>query len=318
MSLEGKRILVTGGSGFIGSNVIKALDNMGAKIVATLHIKPRQYKQFKNVEWKHVDLRNTANCDYVCEDVDYVILCAANTSGANVIERAPLTHLTPNVIMNTLMLEAAYKAGVKKVLFISSSTVYPLTDYPVTEKDDGFFCFYDKYYVVGWMKRFSELMCEMYGKKIPNPMTTIVIRPSNIYGPMDDFNFETAHVVPALIRRVVEGQKPLTVWGDGSDVKDLLYIDDLVNGVLLAVDKTEHFDTFNISTGHGTSVKETIEMIAKLCAFEGSIEYDTTKPMMIPFRLVDCSKAKKVLGYKPSVSLEEGLQRTIDWYKGTL
>jgi hypothetical protein len=148
-------------------------------------------------------------------------MCAANTSGAAVMAKTPLAHLTPNILMNVSMLDAAYQAGVKKFLFISSNTVYPLADYPVKESDVTNE-FYEKYFIVAWMKRFTEIVCEMYATKIANPMKVCVVRPANIYGEFDDFEWETSHVIPALIRKVVERHDPLMVWGNGEDLKTYL------------------------------------------------------------------------------------------------
>lgn len=312
--LEGSDILVTGGAGFVGSNLIlKALDR-GCSVRATVHNKGPQIVD-KRVEYVHCDLERREDCHDVCRDMDYIFLCAANTSGAAVMEKTPLAHLTPNVLINTLMLEAAYMAAVKKVLFISSNTVYPLTDYPVKE-DEASYNFFSKYFIVGWMKQFSEIICEMYSTKINVPMHTVVVRPANIYGPMDDFEWETSHVLPALIRRVVERHDPISIWGDGSDIKDFIYIDDFIDGMLLAMDKTEGFDVFNIASGNQYRLKDLLDLIIKIDGYENAkIEYDTTKPTMIPRRLIDGSKAENLLGFKARTDIEDGLTRTIQWYR---
>src|SRR3989344_4314401 len=228
-----KKILVTGGAGFVGTNLILKLLKTEAKIRATFYKKPPQIKDSK-VEFIKADLSKSLDCTKIVEGIDFVFMCAANTSGAQVIENTPLAHVTPNVIMNTLMLEAAHKAGVKKFLFISSNTVYPLTDYPVKESDINY-TLYEKYFPVGWMKLFSEKICEMYSTKIKTPMTTIIIRPGNIYGPFDDFEWESSHAIPALIRKTVERHNPIEVWGDGKDIKDFIYVEDFVEGLILAM-----------------------------------------------------------------------------------
>jgi GDP-L-fucose synthase len=250
--------------------------------------------------------------------MDYVFLCAANTSGAAVMEKTPLVHLTPNLIMNALMLETAYAAGVKKVLFISTNTVYPVTDYPVRE-DDVTNEFFEKYFIVAWMKRFSEIMCEMYATKIKNPMTTIVVRPANIYGPYDDFEWETSHVLPALIRRVVERHDPIVVWGDGSDIKDFIYIDDMIAGLLLAMERIDGYDVLNIASGKQYVLRDLLNLMISIDGYDGAIiNFDTSKPTMIPKRLIDKQKAKEILGFEAKTPIEEGLKNTITWFRSSL
>ncbi|MDO9530354.1 MAG: NAD-dependent epimerase/dehydratase family protein [Syntrophales bacterium] len=314
---KGKNVLITGGAGFVGSNLIKRLLDMGANVRATLH-KKKVKTADDSVEYITCNLQKPEDCHKICQDMDYIFLCAANTSGAAVMEKTPLAHLTPNIIMNSLMLEAAYAAEVKKVLFISSNTVYPATDYPVKE-DDANFEFFEKYFVVGWMKRFSEIMCQMYSTKIGKPMQTVIVRPANVYGPMDDFEWETSHVLPALIRRVVERHAPISVWGDGKDIKDFIYIDDLIDGLLLAMEEMEGFNVVNIASGKEYCLQDILNLIIKVDGYENAkVEYDASKPTMIPKRLIDPAKAKRLLGFEAKTPIEEGLRKTVEWYRNTL
>ncbi|MDO8638267.1 MAG: NAD-dependent epimerase/dehydratase family protein, partial [Candidatus Daviesbacteria bacterium] len=232
-----------------------------------------------------------------------------------VIETTPLAHVTPNVIMNSLMLQAAHSEGVKKFLFISSNTVYPLTDYPVSE-DDVNYTLYEKYFPVGWMKLFTEKMCEMYATKIKNSMITIIVRPGNIYGPYDDFDLASSHVIPALIKKVIERHNPLEVWGSGRDIKDFIYVEDLVEGLMLAMEKINQFDQINIGGGKAVTIRQVLNAILKADNFKNpKIVFNSSKPTMIPIRLIKINKAKRVLGFTPKTSLEEGIKKTIDWYK---
>jgi len=311
-----KKVLVTGGAGFVGTNLILKLLETGTKIRVTIHNRPPQIKN-PRVEFVRADLTKQSDCKRVVQEIDYVFMCAANTSGALVIEKTPLAHVTPNVIMNSLMLENAHQAGVKKFLFISSNTVYPLTDFPVKESDVDY-QFYEKYFPVGWMKLFTEKLCEMYTTKITNPMPCVVVRPGNIYGPYDDFEWETSHVLPALMRKVVERHNPLEVWGDGKDIKDFIYVEDLVEGLLLAMEKINAFDPINIGGGKPVSIRHALNMMLKIDGFKNpKVVYNSSKPSMIPIRLINISKAKKVLGFTPQTSLENGLRKTIKWYKQT-
>lgn len=309
-----KKVLVAGGAGFVGTNLILKLLEKGAKVKTTIHEKPPQIKN-DLIEFIKTDLTKQSDCEKAVDGVDYVFMCAANTSGAAVIENTPLAHVTPNVIMNTLMLEAAHKANVKKFLFISSNTVYPLTDYPVQETDVNY-SLYDKYFPVGWMKLFTEKVCEMYATKIKNPMTTIVVRPGNIYGPYDNFDWESSHVIPALVRKVAERKTPLEVWGDGNDIKDFIYVEDLVEGLLLAMEKTNQFDQINLGGGKPITIRQVLQILLEADGFrDAQVFFNSSKPTMIPIRLINIDKAKKILNFSPTTSLKTGLEKTLHWYK---
>jgi len=315
MFYKDKNVLVTGGTGFTGVNLIERLVELGANVTGTIH-KNMPVAKGESVRYLAGDLTDKSFCKRACEGQDYVFMTAANTSGAAVMENTPLAHVTPNVIMNTLMLEAAHQAEVKKFLFMSSTTVYPISDDKLLKEDDVNDEFFEKYYCVGWMKRFSEVMCEMYSTKIKKSMTTIIVRPGNLYGDHDDFEWDTSHSTAALIRRVVERHNPLVVWGDGSDIKDITYISDLIDGMVDAMEKLEEFTIINIASGESHTIKETLEMMLEVDGYtDADVQYDLTKPVMIKKRLIDVNKAKELLGYEPKVDLRNGLEKTIKWYR---
>ena len=317
--LRGSKVLVAGGTGFIGSNLAMRLLSEGCEVRSTVHDRPILIDDSR-IEYISADLRVMEECRRATEGIDYVFMCAANTSGAAVMTTTPLVHVTPNVVMNTQILEAAYEAGVKKFLFISSGAAYPPTgDHPVTENEMFSADPYEVYYSVAWMKRYAEILCRIYAEKIKNPMSTVVIRPSNVYGPYDDFNFETSHMLAALIRRVVEKQHPLEVWGTGEDVRDLIYIDDFLDGLLLAFENAENHVVVNIASGEGHSVKDVLYTIMKLDGYrEADVRFDPSKPSTIPVRLMDTGLAESLLGFKATTTLEEGLKKTVNWYRETL
>jgi GDP-L-fucose synthase len=311
---RGKRVLVTGASGFIGTNLVSRLVQLGADVVGTIHSKPLQVTE-SAVNYRECDLTKMPDCLDVCRDIDFVFMCAANSSGAAVMDRRPLTHLTPNLVMNAQMLAAAYENGVQKFCFISSNTVYPLTDQPVAEEAAGFE-FYEKYFIVGWMKRFSEIMCDMYSEKINRKMSTLVVRPGNLYGPFDKFDPAESKVVAALIRRAVEKQNPYVVWGDGHDVKDFLFIDDFISGLICAFARLENVGPINIASGVPVTIRDVLSIIMREVGHDDAeIIFDASKPTMIPKRLIDVSKMNRLTGWKPQVSLADGLRETIRWYR---
>lgn len=311
---QGKRVLVTGASGFIGTNLVRKLVNLGAIVRGTIHENAPQ-EVLPGVEYSRYDLLRMDNCLKATKDVDYVFMAAANSSGAAVMETTPLVHLTPNVVMNSQMLAASYENKVKKFCFISSNTVYPLTDFAVKEEDvtNEFF---EKYFIVGWMKRFSEIMCEMYSNKIERPMDTLVVRPGNLYGPFDKYTWTESKVIAALIRRTIEKQNPLEVWGDGLDLKDFLFIDDFTEGMLLAFAKSDHFMPINIASGIPITIREVLAVILKTAGHdEAQVTFDSTKPTMIPKRIIDISKIQKLTDWSPETNLIDGISKTMEWYK---
>ena len=315
-TLRHKNILVTGSTGLVGINLLKRLAKTGARVRAVWHVRKPVVKA-PTITYVQADLTLRADCDRVVKDIDFVFHCAANTSGAAVIARTPLIHVTPNVVMNAQLLEAAYLAKVKKFLWISSSTGYPVTGRrPVKESEmfDG--DPYEKYFYVGWMKRYTEILCRIYGEKLTPKMTTIVLRPTNIYGDHDDFRFETSHVMAALIRKVVERHNPIEVWGDGNDVRDLIYVGDFVDAMILAMRRVSSYSVYNIGLGRGHTVKQLLKMIASADGYKDyRVEFNTSKPQMIPVRRVDLKKIKTELGFEARTTLEKGIVRTLAWYR---
>ena len=310
------KVLVAGGAGFIGANLIKRLLDEGASVRATVHRKAPVILDDR-IEYVKCELTNMDDCKKVVDGMDYVFLCAASTSGAAVIASTPLVHVTPNIVMNSQMLEAAYFARVKKFIWLSSNAAYPPSgDRPVKENEmfDG--DPYEIYFPVAWMKRYTEILCRMYSEKLKNPMTTVVLRPSNIYGPYDDYDFETSHVMAALIRRVVERHDPFEVWGTGDDVRDWIYVDDFIDAMMLAAEKVDSFNPINIGLGRGYSIKQALAMMLEIDGYtDAKVVYNSSKPSMIPIRLLDTSLAQKVLGFKANTGLREGISRTIGWYR---
>lgn len=317
MDFAGKKILVAGASGFLGTNLTLALAGRGARLRLAVHQRPLAIPLPPQAETLSVDLRRPEDCARAVDGVDFVFLCAAHTSGAAVIRSTPLVHVTPNVLINTLMLEAAHRAGVARFCFISSGAAYPPTgSRPVAESEMFSADPPDVYFAAGWMKRYAEILCRTYSEKIASPLATVVVRPSNVYGPYDKFDFAVSHVTAALVRRVVERHRPLEVWGTGEDVRDLLYVDDFIDGLLAAFAHDAPHLAVNLCAGQGHTVREILRTALAVDGFDDAeLRFDPSRPSTIPVRLMDDGLARRLFGFAPRVSLDEGLRRTIDWYR---
>lgn len=313
-SLQGMKVLVTGGGGFVGTNVVERLVKEGAKVTATYH-KHEPKCKFEGVEYVSTDLTCREDCLEVTKAQEAVVLTAAFVAGAEGMLAGPMHLVTDTVILNLRTLEAAFENGVKKCIYISSGMVYPFLKEPLKEEmgfiDDPF----EKYFTGGWSRRFIEVVCRMYAEKL-KVMDITVLRIDNLYGPHDNFERNKSHVMPALIRKAVERMTPFEVWGDGQDYKDFIYIEDLVDGMVRALVRAKGFHVYNLASGRNVTINEALKIILKCCDYEDAeIVYNADKPTMIPYKVLCIDKAKKELGFCPNTTLEEGIQKTIEWYK---
>lgn len=316
MRLKDARILVTGAGGLIGRHLVARLAAQQLCVRATVH-RQQPADLVVGVEYLTANLTKAEDCAAAVAGIDFVFHCAAVVHGAAATAANPLAAVNDNMLIHVQLLDAAYRAGVRKFLWLGSTTGYPPAgDRPLSEEEflDG--APFEKYFAVGWMSRYCELLCQTYAQKLAKPMTTLVLRPTNVYGPGERFDFERSHVAAALLRRVVERQDPLEVWGTGDDIRDLVYVDDVVHAMIMAMDQLDAYTTLNIGLGKGYSVKEILRILLDLEGFSpGKIVFDASKPTMIPVRLVDVSAAARLLGFKAEVDLPEGLGRTMAWYK---
>ncbi|RIL04011.1 MAG: hypothetical protein DCC75_12675 [Proteobacteria bacterium] len=319
MNLSGSKVLVAGASGFLGGHFAKKLKDLGADVVGTTFSRAAPYP-VPGVKYVTADLTRAEDCAAVCEGCDYIFMCAANTAGAAVMKATPLAHVTPNVLMNTLMLEAAHRAKVKRYLFISSGAAYPATGEVPAKEEDMFAAEpEDVYYAVAWMKRYAEILCRTYAEKIKDPMPVTVVRPSNVYGPQDKFDPAKSHVTAALIRRVAERENPMVIWGTGNDIRDLIYIDDFIDGTMAAFSNDSPFYAVNIAFGEGISVRELLIKIIEVdCFNDAKYSFDVSKPSTTPIRLLDHSKAKADLRFQAKTSLASGIKMALEWYRANL
>jgi len=308
---KNKQVLVTGGTGFVGTHFVEELLKLGAKVKIPLHGRQLRIKD-DSIETVYADLMDFNNCLKVCKGVDYVIHATGAVGAASVKAVDAMTSIRGSLVMTSQMLEAAWRADVERLLLFSSSTVYPATDYAVKEEEvcDP----HPVYFGYGWMRRYFELLAKYVAEN--SDMGIAICRPTAIYGRYDKFDPYRSHFLAALIRRAVEKEYPFVVWGTGEEKRDILHVTDLVRGCLLLLEKHALCDPVNIGCGKAVTVKEVVDIILKASGHEDAeIVFDTSKPSTIPVRMVDTSKAERVLGFRSQVTLEDGIKDTVDWFR---
>lgn len=306
-------ITVAGATGFVGSNLVRSLVKRGFKVRGLFHERP-PVSEVPEVQYLRADLRDSENTRDIMRGTDVFVMAAAKTSGAAVMANSPLVHLVPNLVMNANSVEAAAANGVKKFIFVSSSTVYPPGPQKMSEENvTGEF--FPAYEVVAGMKHYSEKMILQHEIHGPSGLRVFNVRPSNLYGPGDKFNREEAKVIPSLIRRALEREAPFVVWGDGKDIKDFLYIDDFVDALIRLIQADIEQSVINVASGQSVSLTTVLDEILRACDYErASVQFDVSKPSMIPVRRIDNSLAKRKLGWEPLTSLSSGIEQTVTWY----
>lgn len=310
----GKQVLVAGATGLIGSHLVEELARRGARVIGTQHKKPPQVEG-EGIEYRSVDLNTRAGCEAAAAGCEVAIVAAADTSGAFMMKHNPVTHVTQNVILNSTLIESCWRAGVKRIQFVSTTTVYEDSDQPMREEQGFDGDPHPVYFGVGWMKRYVEKLLAFYQRTFNLEIS--LVRPTNVYGPRDKFDWERSHVLPALIRRAIElppGQN-LEVWGDGSATRDFVYVTDYVQGSLHALEHCADGRPINLGSGQPVTIGEAAHAILRLLGSEAQVAFDPSKPTTIHKRLVDLTLARERLGWDPKVEFEEGLRRTIAWYQ---
>ncbi len=315
---QGKKVLVTGGAGFIGSHLVEKLVDREAKVTILDNLRHGKEVNLKNVIGKikfvkgNVQDENTAR--KACKNQEVVINLAAKVGGIEYNRNHQGTMLHQNLVLSSTMIEAARLEGVERFLVVSSACVYPrncLIPTPESEgsRDDpeptngGY----------GWAKRMAELLGKYYAEEFG--MKVGIVRPYNCYGPRDHFDPKTPHVIPALIKRVFDGENPVKVWGSGKQTRAFLYVDDLAEGMIAAIEKYPVPDPVNLGTDEEVSIKELIKKITKISGIKTRIVFDTSKPDGSPRRNSNNQKAHQKIGFTAKTKLDEGLLKTIAWYK---
>ena len=309
-----QRILVCGATGFIGRNLVEALSRRpDLEIHALRSTRPAYDAQ--GVTWHQADLRDAHAANVAVQDMDVVIQAAATTSGAGDIVRTPYIHVTDNAVMNSFLLRACHDCEVKQFIFFSCSIMYQPRDVPWREEEwDAAQELHASYFGAGWTKLYVEKMCEFFSRLGVTRHT--VIRHTNVFGPHDKFDLERSHVFGATVTKAMTSRNgKLTVWGTGEEARDLIYDDDLVCFVEQAMRKqTRPYEMIHVSAGRAITVRELAKHIVAASGRELSIEYDTSRPTIRTSFSLDNRRAFERFGWKPEVSLEDGVRRTVAWW----
>ena len=309
-----KKVLICGATGFIGRNMAEAIAANGDyEAIGVYHERPPF--ECENLTWIQADLTDPADVDRVVAGCDIIIQAAATTSGSKDIVTKPFIHVTDNAVMNSLLFRSAFEHEVEHVVFFSCSVMYQSSDQALKETDfDESDEMHPRYFGVGWTKVYIEKQCEFYARIGETKYTAI--RHSNIYGPHDKFDLDKSHVFGATITKVLTAEDKITVWGTGEEARDLLYVDDLVDFVQKAIaGQKEKFSIFNAGKGQAVSIKELVRKIVEESGKNIAIEHDLSQPTIKTSLFLDCTKAETELGWKPAVSLDEGIRKTIDWWR---
>ena len=310
-----KKILICGATGFIGRNLAEFYSSQeGYKVIGVFNKRPPY--DLDGLNWIKADLTNDLDVNRALENVDIIIQAAATTSGSKDIINRPYIHTTDNAVMNSLIFRAAYEKKIKHVIFFSCTVMLQSSDRPLSENDfDGNVAIHTRYFGVGWTKLYIEKMCEFYSGLGLTKFTAI--RHSNIYGPHDKFDLEKSHVFGATITKVMSAKNgKVVVWGAGEESRDLLYVSDLINFVNKAItNQKDKFSLFNCGYGEAVAIKDLVQKIVELSGLELKIEYDLSQPSIKTSLFLDCTKAKDQLGWERSVSLNDGIAKTLQWWR---
>lgn len=307
LNLSEKKIVVTGGAGFLGRQVVDQLLKAGAnsdKITI-----PRS---------RECDLRSLENCQKIADQQDIIIHLAAHVGGIGLNREKPAELFYDNLMMGTQLIHAAHQTGVEKFICVGTICAYPKFT-PVPFKEDDLWEGYPEETNAPYGIAKKALLVQLQSYRQQYGFDGIYLLPVNLYGPEDNFDTRSSHVIPALIRKVYEaqekGEKSLAVWGDGSPTREFLYSTDAARGIVMATQSYNESEPVNLGTNYEISIKDLVELICELMEFEGEIIWETDQPNGQPRRCLDTTRAKEKFGFIAQVSFRDGLKNTIDWYR---
>lgn len=301
------KILITGASGLLGRHLFNYLKEQGCNVVGVCNSK-------KQSDLLSYDLTSfEANKELLAkEEPQYVFMLANKNFGAGVMSTTPEVLIRDNLAMNSNMLELCYHNNVKKVMFVSSSTVYQECDHPIMESEldlnqDPF----GLYFGVAWVKRYTEKLCEFYSRR---GLNINIIRPVGIYGEYDKLGVGS-HFLPAIAQRILDNPPYLEVWGDGKTFRNLIYAPDLVRDMLLVMVNYNNDYPMNIASDTNVYVEDVVNLLVKITGYKGDVLYNHSKPDALKYRTLDNSMFNEIIGKQEYTSLEEGLTNTVEWIK---
>ena len=306
---KNRNVLVAGGTGMIGIQLVNLLISAGARVrIVSLDDPSRAHPA---ATFTRADLTSFENCRAACAGMDFVFNLLGVKGSPAVTTTKPASFFVPTLQMDTNLMEAAHRSDVDGFLFTSSVGVYAPAE--VFREDDVWKTFpseHDRF--AGWAKRMGELQAEAY--RIQHNWNRIaIVRPSNVYGPCDNFDLENAMVVPTLIRRAVDGEDPFVVWGDGSAERDFVHAADVARGMMVTAERMPGHPV-NLGSGMGVSIKRLVEIITSHMTPPPRIVWDRSKPSGDKKRVMDISRAR-ALGWSPTITLEQGIADVMDWYR---
>jgi GDP-L-fucose synthase len=302
-----RKICVTGGAGFLGSYVLEKLKERGARNVFVPTIE----------KYNLVD-PGDAKRMLGDADPDIVIHLAANVGGIGANQSHPAEFFYDNLMMGVHLMHESWKRGLEKFVAIGTVCAYPKFT-PIPFQEDNLWDGYPEETNAPYGLAKKMLLVQSQAYRDQYNFNSLFLVPVNLYGPRDNFNLETSHVIPALIRKAFEaqdhGDQEIVVWGDGSPTREFLFAKDAAEGILLAAERYNSSDPVNLGSGEEISIRDLAEKIVALTGFEGELRWDTSRPNGQPRRALDTSRAKERFGFEAQVRLEEGLRRTVEWYE---
>lgn len=302
-----KPVLVTGGSGFLGKHLVAKLNELGAKVVTPSHQDydlvsgddvRRMYKDFP--------------------DTEVVLHLAAKVGGIGANREHPGSFMYDNLMMGTQLMHEAYKAGIPKFVALGTVCAYPKHT-PVPFKEEDIWNGYPEETNAPYGLAKKMMLVQSQGYREEYDFNSIFLVPVNLYGPGDNFDPASSHVIPALIKKCVDAvdnnDEEIVVWGTGNASREFLYVDDVVDGILMAAEKYNKSDPVNLGSSYEVTIKDLVDIIVEATGFKGKVTWDSSKPDGQPRRKLDVSKATEEFGFTSQTTFQDGLKKTIDWYR---